>query len=310
VILVAGNSVVDLLHKGVPGQMDAVDSWSKGNVHFADRPPEAVLGGNGASVAFVLGHLGNEVVLNSRIGEDVFGNLIQNWLRDAGVHLLHAPGDDTSVNTILLDDNGARRSIYYSGQKVEWELSLQAESANWFYASGYGQVDRTDLACLESVFRAFQSRGVSVMFDPGPWFEGCVEKSEMIRTWALVDCLAGTKHELEAFCSERNPLALTEELLSLGPDRIVIKQGGDGVTIGEQRTPPVTLETSKVNAENTVGAGDVFNAGILHRLNQKSSLAEAAGTAMDLAARAVKSGRGALGAIASLPGGKGPVYQT
>ena len=298
-ILVAGNSVVDLLHKGVPGQMEAVDSWSKGNVQFADRPPEAVLGGNGASVAFVLGHLGNEVVLNTRIGEDVFGKSIQNWLRDAGVHLSPAPGDDTSVNTILLDENGARRSIYYTGQKVEWGLSLQTESANWFYASGYGQVDETDLACLEGVFREFQSRGVSVMFDPGPWFEGCVKKSEMASTWASVDCLAGTKQELEAFCSKRDPLALAAEILSLGPGSVVIKQGGDGVTIGEQGTPPVMVETTRVNARNTVGAGDVFNAGILHRLNQKSSLVEAAGTAMDLASRAVKSGRGALGAIAS-----------
>jgi sugar/nucleoside kinase (ribokinase family) len=306
-ILVAGNAVVDLLHKGVPTKLGAIDGWSDSNVHFLGSSPEAAIGGNGASVAFVLGKLGNEVILNTRIGDDAFGKIMQGWLAGASVHLLSPPAGETSVNTILFDDSGFRRSIYFTGQKVDWEASLQVNQTRWFYASGYGQVGKEDLENLASVFQVFRSRGVSVMFDPGPWFQRAVKKPEMDSAWANVDCLAGTKTELQAWCSQEDSALLADEILGIGPGMAVIKQGADGVTIAERGSRPVTFGSRSVNATNTVGAGDTLNAGILHGLNANCSLQEATHAGMELAARAVASGRGAMGVFESAESPNRPV---
>jgi sugar/nucleoside kinase (ribokinase family) len=225
--------------------------------------------------------------------------MMQGWLDGASVRLLSPPVGETSVNTILLDDSGCRRSIYFTGQKVDWGASLQVDQARWFYASGYGQVGKEDLENLVTVFQGFRSRGISIMFDPGPWFQRAVKKPEMNSAWAYVDCLASTKSELQAWCSQEDSASLADEILGTGPGMVVIKQGADGVTIAERGSRPVTLGTQSVNATNTVGAGDTLNAGILHGLNANCSLQEAAHAGMELAARAVASGRGAMGVFES-----------
>ena len=298
-IHVAGNSVVDLLYKGVPNHLGAIDGWSAANVCFMDRSPEAVLGGNGASVAYLLGHLGNKVVLNTQIGVDVFGNLIQGWLDEARVQLLRPPEGSTSVNTILLDRDGTRRSIYFTGRKVDWERSINVGDADWFYASGYGQIDGEDLKKLVVVFENLRSLGISIMFDPGPWFMRTVEQPDMESAWGLTDCIAGTKEELQTWGGKEDPIALAENILGMGPSKVVIKQGAEGVTVAERGFPAVSLKTQSRHSVNTVGAGDTFNAGLIHGLMGGYRLREAAQTGLKLAMKAVASGRGAMGVFDS-----------
>lgn len=291
--------MLDLLLRDVTLDMGrAENAWRSGNVRFLERPPEAVLGGNGGATAYLLGRLGEGVSLNSQVGTDAFGKVLRGWLEgDAGVTFAAPPAKTTAVNVIPISSGGERRSIYYTGEKVDWRRSLEDKALGWFFASGYGQVTAEDLVALTAVFGAFQSRGVRVAFDPGPWFFLSTNRKQMLAAWACADCLIGTEDELSTWHASDTVEKLIEKLLGCGPEQVAVKRGGEGAAFGSRDGRIGRLATQRVKGVNTVGAGDTFNAGLLHGLARGESLSEAVKIGMRLATQAVKNGRGVLGAL-------------
>ena len=297
-IHVAGNSVLDLLVRGVPSDVGpAADGWNRANVAFLEEPVEGVLGGNGAAVAYLLGRLGEQVSLNTQVGTDPLGQVVRGWLRESGVSIVAPPAESTAVNIVVLAHGGERRSIYYTGQKVTWKDSLEVRGTGWFYASGYGQVTSEDLAELACVFEAFRARGSRVAFDPGPWFARAASRGEMLGAWRWVDCLIGTQDELAIGQTGLEVRGLIDQLLETGPEQVVVKRGPKGAAFGSGREGTGILPTERVAAANTVGAGDTFNAGLLHGLILGKDLEGAVRAAVRLATEAVKRGRGVMGAL-------------
>ena len=296
-IHVAGNSVLDLLVRDVnlrEGQ--EVEAWGRGSVNFLDHPVEPAIGGTGAT-SYLLGRLGERVSLNTQVGDDALGAILKNWLSDANVRLVATPAGDTAVNVLFVSPDGTPRWHYYTGRKVDWQLSLSVTDAAWFYASGYGEATGTDLAELCTVFEAFRSRGTRVAFDPGPWLFRRASREQMFQSWAHVDCLIGTESELSTWHEGESAMALVGRLLTLGPQQVVVKRGAEGAAFGEAGGRVQSLSTERVDDANAVGAGDTFNAALLHSLNRGTTLEEAVETAVQFATAAVKRGKGVLGAL-------------
>lgn len=296
-IHVVGNSVLDMPLRYAPAwSAETADGWTSGNVHFLQHPVDGVLGGCGAATAYVLGKLGQTVSLNTQIGGDVFGQVVRGWLDLAHVQLLGSAADYTAVNVIPLGEDGSRRSLYYTGLKIDWMLSLDVV-CDTFFASGYGQVDVSDIEVLTEVFRHMQARGIRVVFDPGPWFMMRSEKTAMFEAWQCVDVLVGTLEELNTWAKLNTVSDLMAHLRERVGGDVVVKQGGDGATFCSADGNWGHVETAHVDQAYTVGAGDTFNAGLLFGLEQGDTLPEAVRFAVDIATRAVQSGRGALGAV-------------
>ena len=175
--------------------------------------------------------------------------------------------------------------------------SLSVTDAAWFFASGYGQATAADLAGLCEVFTAFRSRGTKVAFDPSPWLFRHASPAQMMQSWLHVDCLIGTESELSTWHEGESVMALVERLLTLGPQQVVVKRGPEGATFGESGAGVHSLSTERVDDANAVGAGDTFNAALLHSLNRGTTLDEAVKTALQIATAAVKRGKGVLGAL-------------
>jgi len=294
---VAGNSVLDLPLRYAPDVWgDGQDGWASGNVHFLTEPVDGLLGGCGGATAYVLGRLGTSVSLNTQIGEDALGQAVRAWLREAQVRLTSEPAAHTAVNVIPLSEDGARRSLYYTGVKVDWRRSLDV-TADWLFASGYGQVTAEDLVDLTAVFQAAHSQGTKVVFDPSPWFMMCTTRDVILDVWSHVDVLIGTEDEMNMHEACASVDDLLGRLLEMGPEWVVVKRGADGAAFGGQRGVRGSIMGDRVDCAYTVGAGDTFNAGVLHGLCQGWSMAETIDFAVALATRAVRSGRGALGAV-------------
>ena len=291
-IHVAGNSVLDVLLRDVP-----VDGMSSSNVHFLKHPVDGVLGGNGGTAAYLLGRLGERVSLNTQVGTDSLGILVRGWFDESEVTLVGSPARTTAVNVVMLRPGGESRWVYYTGEKVAWRRSLDVSEARWFFVSGYGQVTSEDLRELVEVFEVFRSQGAKVVFDPGPWFFATVTREEMLHAWQHVDCLIGTEGELSTWRSYKAVEALVEGLLDQGPKQVVVKRGGDGAAFGGIDEAIASLPTEQVEVANTVGAGDSFNAGLLHGLCHGETLEKAVSIGLRLATQAVKQGRGVLGAL-------------
>jgi sugar/nucleoside kinase (ribokinase family) len=79
----------------------------------------------------------------------------------------------------------------------------------------------------------------------------------------------------------------------------VVKQGADGATFCDGNGIVGQVGTARVDKAYTVGAGDTFNAGLLHGLSTGLALGDAVQMGVNLATKAVRSQRGALGAVDS-----------
>jgi sugar/nucleoside kinase (ribokinase family) len=107
-------------------------------------------------------------------------------------------------------------------------------------------------------------------------------------------------------CEARNPNLwhsyeavedLVEQLLDRGPKQVLVKQGGEGAAFGERDEGIASLPPERLEAASTLGAGDTFNAGLIHGLCRGQTLEEVAKIGLRLATQAVKRGRGVLGAL-------------
>ncbi|NKB69196.1 MAG: hypothetical protein GKR89_19175 [Candidatus Latescibacteria bacterium] len=295
-VRVVSNAAVDVLVRDVEETSGpAQDGWGS-NVQLLDRPTEVALGGNGAAVAYVLGKLGQRVQLNANVGVDAWGGLVRGWLQGAGVEVV-GEAAHSAVNVIALSSEGKRRSMYYTGDKVDWEAALEGPAPGWFFAAGYGQADGDDLELLVDVFAVARRRGSRVCFDPSPWFWGRAEKSLMLKAWSQVDCLVGTEEELGAWAPAAGPEDLARSLLDLGPEIAVVKRGAEGAVCAGRDVRPLALPTEPVESANTVGAGDTFNGRLLFGLATDEILEDAVHGALRLATQVVRRGRGVLGAF-------------
>lgn len=296
-IHVAGNTVLDLLVPGVdPATAEGVTSWGRGSVQFLADPVVPALGGT-AATAYLLGRLGARVSLNSPVGGDALGGIVRNWLAAAGVSLVGPVATSTATNVILLASDGTPHWHYHTGQKVDWRRSLDVSEAIWFYASGYGQATQEDLAVLQEVFAVTRARGGRVAFDPGPWLFARATREAMEHSWAQVDCLIGTEAELSTWHAGDTIAGLISYLIGLGPRQVVVKRGAAGAAFGEAGGEVRVLPTQPVAKANAVGAGDTFNAGLLHALINGADLSVAVPEAIRLARAAVVRGKGVLGAL-------------
>jgi sugar/nucleoside kinase (ribokinase family) len=201
------------------------------------------------------------------------------------------------VNIIFLGKEGTRISAYYTGDPVAWRESLGVRETAWFYASGYGQVGCEDLEALIEVFQASRSRGVNVAFDPGPWFFAAATHEQMLRAWRWTDCLIGTESELGTWRTYSGVQDLIRQTLREGPEHVVVKRGEKGAAFGSHGDRVASMGTEGVFGANTVGAGDTFNAGVIHGLCNGATLEASVKLGLELSTRAVRRGRGVLGAF-------------
>lgn len=330
-IAVVGNTVVDVIVRGGNGlRAPGRDGWGEAT-HLVTEPVEVLLGGCGAAPAYVLGRLGASPALVTNMAADAWGGLVARWLVGAGVRIAdpREPAAATAVHIVHVDDDGSRRSVYYTGAKVPWRACLnhldapRAGSSGletpwletpcldgpWLLASGYGGVGAEDGPVLAEVFAAARARGARVAFDPGPWFGRCAGPGDMLGLWRDVDLLTATAEEIAPWLPERgsapqgggyNSIGLADLALAAceaGPAIAVVKGGPRGAGYACRSGEAGTVETEPVPGASSVGAGDSFDARLIWGLATGEEIAAAVGAAVELATRVVRRGRGALGAL-------------
>jgi sugar/nucleoside kinase (ribokinase family) len=295
-VSIAGNTVIDIPLKGIDVPGPASFEFA-GNVDIMKQPVTPLLGGCGASAAYVLGTLGQSVFLNSNIGKDSWGQLATHWLDSVGVKMCSTLHQDTAVHVIMLDGEGRRQSHYYLGEKVRWERSLHLDPPFVFFTSGYGAVDSDDLQQLCKVFSKLRGNGTNIVFDISPWFAGRVCRSLMVEVFKYVDYLIGTEDELRVWHEGKTLPVLAEKFLRSGVKYVVIKRGCRGAYGASQFGEEVNAMVIPSAQRYTVGAGDSFNGRLLFGICREETFSESVQQAANFATRIVNTARGALGAV-------------
>jgi sugar/nucleoside kinase (ribokinase family) len=261
-ILVVGDANVDLVLRG-----DVVPRF--GQAEQLLDSADLTLGSSAGIVAHGLARLGIPTALAATVGDDEFGRLTRHWLTEAGVDVsplgVH-PTLPTGLSVIL--SAPADRSILTllgSIPTLTGDAVLAATSgvshvhfASYFLLPGLA-------AELPSVLRALRALGVTTSLDTN--WDPAEEWAGLAAVLPLVDILLPNLEELRAIAGAVGVTGDSDEYLArglaaLGP-RVVAKAGRDGGWSVAADSAVVSAPGLVLDARDTTGAGDSFDAGYL-----------------------------------------------
>lgn len=229
-----------------------------------------VQGGSAANTARWLGRLGARPVLIASVGRDPAGRALVAALRDDGVMVraTRVSGMPTGRIGVLVEPDGERSFVADRGAADR--LTPAELRADWFdglaalhlpiYSLVGDPLGRAGRRAIELT----RASGGSVSLDLasiGPLLSTGRRGAEALVREVSPDLLFATASEAEALLGVRDP----EGLLDLAAIAVV-KRGSKGATVLTRLGPARSrfdIATEHLDAADTTGAGDAFDAGFL-----------------------------------------------
>lgn len=256
-------------------------------------------GGKGANQAVACARLGARTRLIGRVGGDFFGTVLRDALSDNKVDIsgvITDPQQPSGNAMITVDDAAENTIIVVPGANGELDAADVARLSDALTDATVLLLQlEVPMDVVVAAAQAAQDRGVTVVVDPAP------AQPLPPELYAVIDILTPNEHEAGLLVGFSLVDAKTIEqagrvLLDRGARNVVIKLGGKGAywTNGADAR---FLPPFKVEAVDTVAAGDAFNGGLAAALDSGQGLIEALSWGMATAALSVTK----AGAQPSLP---------
>lgn len=258
-ILVVGEINVDFVFKGchalpTPGKEVLADD-------FVMTP-----GSSSMICAMGLARLGNRVAFHGRLGSDASGKFCLQALRDANIDVasLRPDGALRTGVTASLSTPQDRALVTFAGAIAE----LRAEeirdewlgAADHLHVSSYYLQKALRPGCRDLFARA-AAAGLSTSLDPGFDPEQRWE-SDLFDTLREVDVFLPNEQELQAIAGRSDTREALAQMQN-GRTQTVVKRGRQGCTSLRQ-DQWLDVPAYSVDAIDSTGAGDSFDAGFLH----------------------------------------------
>ena len=242
------------------------------------------VGGSPLNVAVGLARMGNPSGYLCKNSTDTFGQRIRRYLDDNGVSgNLIVPSDRNSTLAIVeTDESGSASYAFYTDGTAdrsmeEGELPTPLpEAVELVHVGSYSTVtDPTGGALLTLVRRERTARVISydpnvrlaIEPDPDVWrerFAGFAACADVVKASDEdIAALRGASCSLESFAADT---------LALGPRLVAVTRGGEGALVFANDGRSAEAAGVDVTVQDTVGAGDTFQASTLHRLRADGAL--------------------------------------
>lgn len=231
------------------------------------------IGGCAANAAVDLAKMGVRAAVVGRVGSDVFGRVVTDLLREAGVDVglvQVTPGADTSQTLIVNVAGQDRRFIHTFGANGEFRAAdipvAQLQHVRILYLGGYLLMPKIVQEELVPVFAAARPLGVKTVLDVAtPGQADYLPRLEKLLPH--VDVFLPNHHEGELITGEKDPLKQAELFHRLGAKTAVITLGGEGAIL-VQDSLRVRAGIYTVPYVDGSGGGDAFDAGFIYGMLQ------------------------------------------
>jgi ribokinase len=218
---------------------------------------ETTPGGKGANQAVAAARLGYRVHMTGMVGEDVFGQALLDNLVAAGVNAsavtrLSGP---SGVAPILVAENGQNSIVVVPGANGKMDCAAVDAQAASIRSAGMVLCQlELPLETVSHLLSLCADAGVPVMLDPAP--------AAPLPDAAFHQVAWFTPNETEAafyLDEDLKPEEGANRLLAKGLKGVVLKRGGEGSYVAVAGGKAAWVQPFKVEAIDTVGAGDCFN---------------------------------------------------
>jgi len=245
-------------------------------------------GGTSANTAVALGRLGVETSFLGSIGEDQYGRYIQKDFAKENIdttQLIVEPELNTVGVFAFIDETGER---YLWGwprvdqafkvidkNKVDFKAIMEAR---WVHSSGMALVyDTSARHTIIEIFKVAFEAGIPTSFDLNLRVDnGNLDPSYQASILEIIKYCSyvfGSAEEEFYYLGESNDWMENARSFVTDSRTIIVRMGKNG-SAGLQKDTQVTAPSYPVEVVDTVGAGDVYNAGFILAKLKGSNLEE------------------------------------
>ena len=237
-------------------------------------------GGAGTNACATFARLGFKTALIGKIGVDVHGQMLLDWLEDNAITFLGERGGQTGYSLILASQASDRTILSFKGCNNELESVWPASTplpTRWLY--GTSMLEQSFQA-QERLFVRAKQQGIRTVYNPNPYlcYKGMAHLGTMLRHSDVL--ILNTEEAGLLVGGGAEPLQLAAKLAGHGPGIVTISDGAGGVTVwggddwggGCWHIEPA----DDLKIVDTTGAGDAFGSGFIAGLHLNKTLPEAA----------------------------------
>ncbi|MEU8381827.1 carbohydrate kinase [Streptosporangium sp. NPDC048865] len=238
-------------------------------------------GGGPANTAVALARLGTPARFLGRLSGDSFGALFRAHLGASGVDLTGCveAAEPSTLAVATLDEAGQARYSFHAEGAADWAWSaaeLTAErvgDVSCLHTGSLALVRAPGAEAVEETLAATAARA-TISIDPNvraALVDPAVYRERMPRWCAAADMIKLSDDDLEHIHPGEPAERVCDTWHEAGVHLVVVTRGPRGALVsvaGERATVPAPPTT----VVDTVGAGDSFTAGLLHRLHASGLL--------------------------------------
>jgi len=238
-----------------------------------------------ANVAIAVSRLGGRSAFIGKLGDDEFGRMLANILKDNGVidgGICFDAGARTALAFVTLRADGEREFMFYRNPSADMlltEAELNLDLIRKSTVFHYGSISLIAEPCRTAHLRAMEvakEAGALLSYDPNlrlPLWPSAEEAREQIMSiWDQADIIKVSDNELE-FLTGKDSIE-DEVAMTLWRPSFKLML----VTLGEHGCKYYTkdfhgaVDAFKVKQVDTTGAGDAFVGAILSKLVEDQSI--------------------------------------
>ena len=243
-------------------------------------------GGKGCNQAIAIARLGGDVNFISKIGNDDYGQLAINTLKQNNIDtstIIQSPDHQTGVAGILVDKKTGKNAINVI-PGVSSTLTIEEVNKNIDKIKNskifLTQLEIPKEVTLHSLKIAKENKVLTIL-NPAPASEISKEFFD------YTDFFTPNETEAEYYTgikitNEKEAKEASIKLLTLGLKKVIITLGEKGLFYSDGNED-IYLKAALVKAVDTTGAGDAFNGGLAYALSQNKSIKESLNLANQVA---------------------------
>jgi len=250
------------------------------------------VGGAGANAALASVEAGMEVRLMGCIGDDQLGGWMRDQLALAGLadELVVIAGETSGLTVVLESPARDRTFLTYLGVNARWEAGMipgDALVCDNLLLCDYFVAPRLRGEAARRLLDTARAHGARTLFDTTWDPEGfsAGSRAEVRELLPSVDVFLPNEVEACALADRRagQSAEAARELQAASGGWVVVKRGPRGCfAVGPDGTE-MAVPAPAVDVADTTGAGDAFNAGLVHALAHGAGWPEALAMATQFA---------------------------
>ena len=246
-------------------------------------------GGEAFNEAVWLASLGEEVLFCSAVGTDFAGDALRRVLAEHGVMLSSDYGGQTPVSLLTVDRRGERKSKVSKAHNLDgWEPILPPDARPDFVTmASLFRPPFLDPAAALRFSRSAKAAGAYLLADTKLPKGADPQLDDYRETLALLDFITPNETEAAHYTGCADPVEAARVFQRYGVKNVIVKLGERGAFVLPESGEGFFQPALPVDCVDGIGAGDSFNAGLIHALITGASLREAAAFGTRCAARCV-----------------------